>query len=432
MTAAPGSSCDRRAGQLKYPPHHGWRRRRARPLAIPRAALPRAALLARLPGRGRFDKGLLHGTARPGCLRIWFDAASAGDLLFFEPMLERLGRRHETACTVSADPAVQAVARARGLGVRRAGRRGGRAARGQASRHARLASRISRVGPLAREASRFSPDLAVSFSSAEAARAAYGLGIDHVCFCDDTGDDELVRLVAPLVQKMILPWHAPAAPVVRRGLDAGSVHRSTWTVAATTSRRRPAGARRTRGGRGGPPPRGAVLVRPPSERAAGSAAASAEWARQVAGALAEARRNAGAVPAAILARSGQAGALRAALGRSARIVAEGEHDGMLLLGRCGALVGHGGSTMAAEAALSGVPAVSYGGRQGAAEARLARAGLVARARSAGGLRSRIQAALDGGADARAGLRARAGAEISAMDDPFAALAEAAGSLGLRL
>lgn len=376
-------------------------------------------------------------------MKVWFDAPGMRELLFLEGMAERAGRRHEVLLTVPGDLGALAAARARGIAARAAG--GGRRGEtgGGGGPLALLEARIGRIRSLSREVPRFGPDLAVSLCSPEAARVAYGLGIDHVAFGDggEQGGDCRARLSAPLVRKMIVPWLAPAAPYLRRGLAASDLLRFRGTIESVTARRsRPRGAAGAgAGGRAGPVQEGAVLVRPPAG-GGDHGTDPLRWAAEaVAGAAAEAVAGAGMV--AVIARRGQAGALRAALGRRARVVdADGRIDGMLLLARCGALVGHGGSAMVAEAALSGTPAVSYGGRPGASERHLGRLGLVARAGTAGGVRARVRKLLGGGGGggrkaagaARAALKAKARAEMSLMEDPFPALAKAARALGRRL
>lgn len=369
-------------------------------------------------------------------MRVWFDAPSARDLLFLEAAAARAGRRHEVLLTVSGDPAALAVSRARGIEAARAGGRavaaaaaaaaaGGAAGGGPggAGRHI-LDARVSRLADLSRIVPRFAPDLAVSASSVEAARTAFGLGVPHVAFgVDEPHDDEVVRLTAPLVQKMIIPRRSAAAPYARRGLSASDLLRFGGTAASVTAARRPAAPEGPALRRlGAAMPKGAVLARPPLR-------GGVRWAQGVAkAARGQGKPSASGPPAvAVLARPGQAADLRAALGAAARIVPDGRYDGMYLIGRCGALVGAAGSTMLSEAALSGAPSIAYGGapRRGTHVARLARLRLLRTARSAGGLRAAICGLLSEGREARAGARARARAEMSSMEGPFAALARAA-------
>lgn len=360
-------------------------------------------------------------------MRVWFDAPSAGDLLFLEPAAARAGRRHEVLFTVSGDPAALAAGRIRGIDARRAGRRpppaaaaGGRAGGSRAARRASLEARVSRLGALSRTASRFGPDLVVSASSVEAARVAFGLGVPHVAFgLDEPPDDEIVRLTAPLVQKMIVPRRAAAAPFTRRGLAASDLLRFDGTAASVTAARRPAAPSGGAALRGleTAVPRGAVLARPPAR-------GGARWARAVAGAARSAARGSSAPPPgiAVVARPGQAAGLRAALGPAARIIPEWRYDGMLLIGRCGALVGAAGSAMAEEASLSGVPAAEYGGGQaGSPGRRPARpaASVAASAGSAAALRAWFAALQPGG------RRQRRRAQTRAAGGPLAALARAA-------
>lgn len=333
--------------------------------------------------------------------------------------------------TISGDPAVLGVSRARGLKATRAGGRRAAAAAaatetaGEGGGRAVLDARVSRLVDLSRIVPRFAPDLAVSASSVEAARTAFGLGVPHVAFgIDDPHDDEIVRLTAPLVQKMIIPRGSAAAPFARRGLPASDLLRFGGTAASVTAARRAAAPEGPALRRlGAAMPGGAVLARPPLR-------GGVRWAQRALRAVRGTGRAPAAAPpaaVAVLARPGQAGALRAALGAAARIVPDGRYDGMYLIGRCGALVGAAGSAMASEAALTGVPAIVYGGApgRGTQGARLARLRLLRTARSDGALRAAIADLLARGREARARSRARARAEMSSAEGPFAALAAAA-------
>jgi uncharacterized protein len=53
------------------------------------------------------------------------------------------------------------------------------------------------------------PDLAISFSSPEAARVAFGLGIPHYCISDSPHAEAVSKLTIPLSQKLFTPWLIP-------------------------------------------------------------------------------------------------------------------------------------------------------------------------------------------------------------------------------
>jgi len=62
---------------------------------------------------------------------------------------------------------------------------------------------------LAKEIHKFQPDLCISFSSPEAARVAFGLGIPHITFSDSPHAYAVQRLTIPFVNYLLCPWIIP-------------------------------------------------------------------------------------------------------------------------------------------------------------------------------------------------------------------------------
>lgn len=56
---------------------------------------------------------------------------------------------------------------------------------------------------------RFGPDVAVTFSSPEGARVAYGLGVKHVGFNDSPHAEAVARFTIPLTSRLLYPWVIP-------------------------------------------------------------------------------------------------------------------------------------------------------------------------------------------------------------------------------
>ena len=133
-------------------------------------------------------------------LKIWFDILTPKQLLFFEHMIKRIKKNHTVLCTSRDYQQVTQLAKIRGQKLVIVGKHGG------AKRYDKLSSSLRRSGLLSTRIKRFSPDITVSFCSPEAARVSYGLGIQHICFSDSPHATAVMKLVIPLVQKLLIPW----------------------------------------------------------------------------------------------------------------------------------------------------------------------------------------------------------------------------------
>jgi len=66
---------------------------------------------------------------------------------------------------------------------------------------------------------RFNPELTVSFCSPEASRISYGLGVKHIAFCDSPHAEAVMRLSVPLVQRLFIPWVIPKKEFIKYGIS---------------------------------------------------------------------------------------------------------------------------------------------------------------------------------------------------------------------
>ena len=351
----------------------------------------------------------------PPPLRVWFDILTPKQVVFFEPMVRRLRRGgHRVLCTSRSYREATELARVRRFPTVQVGRHGG------GTRGGKLAAGARRIKELVPAASRFSPDLAVSFCSPDAAFAAHGLGIDHIAFIDAPHSHKVLSLTAPLVAKLLVPWIVPKAAIARHGMPRADVVQYRSIDGAITAKRPAA-----RGGGRLPvdPSKRTILVRPTETQASytdGSNVAD--------GAI---RALAGAFPSEnilVLSRyAEQTRRIRKMFG-SAVAVTGMAHDGRHLLDNCDVFVGSGG-TMTAEAALSGVPTVSYNGVPNVIERYLVRRRLASRETTERGIRRRVAGMLAAGAAGKRAAAARARSEVASMEDPFDCLARAAASIG---
>ena len=95
--------------------------------------------------------------------------------MFFKYVVELLRQRdYEVLCTARDYRECVRLARLKKFELRLVGRHGG------SSKYDKLRASSSRIFDLAKEIERFNPDLCISFSSPEAARVAFGLGIPRI------------------------------------------------------------------------------------------------------------------------------------------------------------------------------------------------------------------------------------------------------------
>ncbi len=82
----------------------------------------------------------------------------------------------------------------------------------------KLGASLYRSVGLSKIIDRFKPDLAISFCSPEAARVAFGLGIKHVAFCDSPHAEAVMKLTVPMIQKLLIPWIIPKKEFAKYGI----------------------------------------------------------------------------------------------------------------------------------------------------------------------------------------------------------------------
>ena len=165
-------------------------------------------------------------------LKIWFDVLTPKQLLFFEPMIKRIKKTNTVLCTSRDYDQVTQLAKIRNLKLVIVGKHGG------SKRHDKLNASLHRAKSLSIKIKRFSPDITISFCSPEAARVSYGLNIDHICFSDSPHADAVMRLVIPLVQKLLIPWIIPKKEFTKFGINIKDIMHYRAIDAAIISKRR--------------------------------------------------------------------------------------------------------------------------------------------------------------------------------------------------
>src|SRR3989475_4186969 len=138
---------------------------------------------------------------RRASMKVWIDVLTPKHALFFEPLYRDLARDgHELLLTTRTYREAEEALELKRLPFHVVGEHGG------ATRYGKLLASGRRVVKLARLIENWSPDTAVSFSSPEAARVAFGLGVPHVAVNDSPHSWLVARLSIPLSRYVCSPW----------------------------------------------------------------------------------------------------------------------------------------------------------------------------------------------------------------------------------
>lgn len=136
--------------------------------------------------------------------RIWIDILTAKQVYFFAELArkaEALG--HDVLRTTRHYREVNELLALKGIEAINIGRHGGPTLEGKLEANAR------RVLGLIDLVTKYKPDVAVSSSSPEAARVAFGLGVPHIYISDSPHAEAVCRLTIPLSRKLITPKIIP-------------------------------------------------------------------------------------------------------------------------------------------------------------------------------------------------------------------------------
>ena len=345
-------------------------------------------------------------------IKVWFDIITPKDVLFFEPMVRRLSGKNQVMLTTRDYREAVGLAKVRGMRMRMVGRHGGSSLIGK------LRASAQRVENLTKVVNGFGPDLAVSFCSPEASRVAFGLGIRHVAFSNVSHYAAMMRLSVPLLDKLLIPRHIPKSRFARFGISRSDIvqydamDESVIVKNSSGSPRRP----RVRLARG----KKTILFRPYENQAAYASGVTFD----TAGAI---RAMADGLPeynVVVLGRyTEQIKEIRRELAGRATVL-DSVVDSESIFSVTDVFVGSGG-TMTSEAAMRGLPTISYEGIPNADEKYLVRRGLMRRCTDPRKLPGAVRRAAAEDAGER---RARVRRFLDEMEDPYDALAKAIRSL----
>ncbi len=137
-------------------------------------------------------------------MKIWFDILTPKQVLFFRRAVNLLkDSGHDVLCTSRKYREAVELARIKKLDLTLIGSHGG------ADRYHKLRESAHRTYELSEIIKQFEPDTAITFSSPEGSRVAFGLGITHIGFNDSPHAEAVAKLTIPLTSKLYCPWVIP-------------------------------------------------------------------------------------------------------------------------------------------------------------------------------------------------------------------------------
>ena len=348
----------------------------------------------------------------PEGLKIWFDVITPKDVLFFEPMMKRLSEKNKIMTTTRDYREAVGLAKVRGVRMRIVGRHGGSSLIGK------LRASAHRIEELTEAVNRFGPDLTISFCSPEASRVAFGLGIRHVGFCNTPHSAAVMKLSVPMLDKLLVPSHIPKRKFAMYGISPSDIVQydamDEYVIVKNSSGKpRPLRLRLKK--------EKTILFRPHETQAAYASDVRFDTVGAVK-AIADGFPDYNVV---VLGRYvEQIEDLKRELGDRA-VVPDKVVDSKAIFAITDVFVGSGG-TMTTEAAMRGIPTVSYEGIPNADEKYLVRKGLVRRCGNYSKIPQAIGSALAEDAKVRT---ARVERFLGTMEDPYDKLVDVIRLLG---
>ena len=318
-------------------------------------------------------------------------------------MIKRIKKNHTVLCTSRDYQQVTQLAKIRGLKLKIIGKHGG------TKRYDKLNASLHRSKSLSLRIKQFSPDITVSFCSPEAARVSYGLGISHICFSDSPHATAVMRLVVPLVQKLLIPWIIPKKEFTKFGIDSKDIVSYRAIDAAIIAKRKISKNNKTRSKKN---VRKIILVRVEEEYASYSTKR-----RPAIPIIKEILKNFSNEEIVVMGRySSQVKHLEQVFGKKIRVLNK-VVDSKKLLENTDVFIGSGG-TMTAESALLGIPTISYNAVPNIIEAYLVKKKLVIRKTNPKQIANSIEKILR---SSNSGIKKRSKKMMNSMEDPYLTL-----------
>ena len=318
-------------------------------------------------------------------------------------MIKRVKKNHTVLCTSRDYQQVTQLAKIRSLKLIIIGKHGG------SRRDDKLNASLHRAKSLSLRIKKFSPDITVSCCSPEAARVSYGLDIPHVCFSDSPHATAVMRLVIPLVQKLLIPWIITKKEFTKFGMNSKDIISYRSIDAAVIAKRKISKNNKTGSKKNG---RKTILVRVEEEYASYSTKS-----RPAIPIIKEIIKNFSNEEIVVMGRySSQVRHLEQVFGKKIRVLNK-VVDSKILLKDTDVFIGSGG-TMTAESALLGIPTISYNAIPNIVETYLVKKKLVIRETNPKQIVSSMKKILE---SSNLEIKKRSKKMLDSMEDPYLTL-----------
>jgi predicted glycosyltransferase len=147
-------------------------------------------------------------------MKIAIDILTPKQCMFFSKLSDRLeGKGHKVLRTTRKYREVNQLLALKGIDAKVVGEHGG------GNLADKLKASAQRILELTSVIEDFKPDVAVSFSSPEMVRVAFGLGIPHICINDSPHAEAVARLTVPLSTKLLTPKMIPKKAWIKYGIS---------------------------------------------------------------------------------------------------------------------------------------------------------------------------------------------------------------------
>ncbi|HYB84884.1 MAG TPA: DUF354 domain-containing protein [archaeon] len=350
-------------------------------------------------------------------MRVWLDILTPKQANFLGELQRRLETGGvKTFLTTREYREVNELLQIRGIKATEVGRHGGQEPLDK------LVESSSRVSALAKVVAEQDIDEAVSFSSPEAARVAFGLKIPHYCVSDSPHAEAVSKLTVPLSLKLFTPWIIPVPAWTRYGIKPRDLvrYRALDPVAWLPHNK---GDSRVLEALKIDVTKPIILVRTPEEYASYLSDRNDSIASKLSDTVAKLVDINGATSQiVILPRYDEQGERFTKKFGCRLIVPEHVVDAIPLMRLSSVFIG-GGGTMTAEAALLGVPVISYyPGEPTFVEKYLINYGLVERILDSGRIAQRTHA-ICGNQEFREFYQRKSSKLLHSMEDPIRIIAQ---------
>ncbi|MCZ2856708.1 MAG: DUF354 domain-containing protein [Candidatus Bathyarchaeota archaeon] len=151
-------------------------------------------------------------------MKLFIDILTPKQCMLFGKLSEKLTKKgYEVFQSTREYREVVQLLRLKGIDAKVVGKHGG------GNLFNKLKESAKRTLQLATAIKEWNPDVVVSFSSPEATRAAFGLGIPHVCINDSPHAEAVARLTIPLSKKLLTSKMIPIEAWTKFGISKDSI-----------------------------------------------------------------------------------------------------------------------------------------------------------------------------------------------------------------